>query len=215
MARTLLLIRPVLGSHEDLLFMYYEAQSFSLGLLVKQISVKRGYRVVDLPGSAAQRSAFEYSITSFEEIDLIVFLGHGSYDGSHAIGYGPSPMIDETNISLVAGKGLYFLCSHVGKALGDLAVNLYGASFFIGFRNQFHLVGGGAESIVAECALAGLEALLDGVPPAEAWIQMQLAHMHWIRQLEKRQEELDPIWSVTAAVLRENMSSCMLISGGE
>ena len=209
--KQVLLVRPVLNDHGEMKKNFFETLAFSLGLLVKQASLKTDYRILDLPAYSATRLSFEKAIADYKDVKIIVFLGHGSGCGDHILGFGLEELLNTDNIHLGEAKGLYFVCCHTAKLLGELAVRHHGARYFIGFDDKFYLVQHGSESIVGECALSGLFALMEGETPTSAWTNMQLYHTKKIEELETEQMDLDPNWFVAAGVLRSNMAACKLI----
>jgi len=204
---SVLLIRPLYGKLGDM----FEALSFSLGLLAKKAIFDAGFTVIDLAAGNATRANFEDALRRYTNIELILFLGHGSPKGYCTDSRGRESIIDEDNIPLVQDKGCFFICPHSAKGLGHIAAKY--AKFFLGYEGKFYLAGHSTESIVADCILSGLAELLKGASPNQAWTAMQMEHNRWIQELESQQERLDPNWFVTAAVLRRNMVSVKLIVG--
>lgn len=210
----ILLIRPVLNqSKYGPQRAFFEALSFSLGLVVKGIASDTNYSIIDLPGPSATRCAFEDALTRYPNIEVIVFLGHGHADGDRAMGHDGKIIIDKSNIRCGEGRGLYFVCCHAAGALGEAAASV-GARYFIGFCNKIHLVAHGTEWIVSHCVISGLAALLNGATPMDALGMMEVEFQKWIDTLETKQTDIDPEWFVAAAVLRANLAAIRLCLPG-
>jgi hypothetical protein len=213
-SKRLLLVRPVLNERQygyDAAF--FEVLVFSLGLLIKTEAAKRKYRVVDLPGDFAVKEEFALEAGIEQDLELIIFAGHGHKAGDRVMGQNAIPVIDMTNVYLTKDKGFFCLSCHCAKKLGVAAIDA-GARFFLGFSDKFYLAATETEWIVARCILSGLVAIMKGSTATQAWWSMELEFEKWIGRLEKEQSKLDPEWFLTVAILKANLSALTFIHGG-
>ncbi len=208
-SRSLLLVRPVLNSHGDPKKDIFEVSSFSLGLLIKQRSLKTNkYRVIDLALDKAKQGDIEEIIGQNDTIDFIVFLGHGVNVSEYVQGYNREKLFEiSKGLECTEGKGLYFVCCYASATLGKMAVNNFNAKFFLGFDSKVYLIRNASESIVAECLLTGLFALMDGKTIDDAYSEMLFFHLKKIEELEREQDNIDPDWFVSAGIIRKNLQA--------
>lgn len=205
----ILLVRPVLSEHNQRDRAVFEVLSYSLGLLVKRIALGKDYTVVDLSADSATRDTFEDAFRLYNNISIVIFLGHGVRDGDQALGRDSEVCIDLRNVRYGTGKNLYFVCCHAAKKLGPEAIGQR-ANCFLGFIDKVWLAPYGGEPIIAGCLLAFIEHLIEGEPPVKAWAKSQKTYTKWIKRLKKEREKLDPDWFVTVAALKWNMSKILL-----
>lgn len=86
---------------------------------------------------------------------LFVFLDHGSAD---ALAGCDGPVIDASNVALLANKVVYAIACDAAKTLGSLALKK-GVCGFLGFQQKYY-IWPSSPQVYGRCLLSGLKAMI-------------------------------------------------------
>lgn len=148
-----------------------------------------GYKTVDLKQGKATRDNVQNILKSLNP-KLVVHYGHGRKDA--LLGQSDEPLIDLTNVELLAGRITYTVSCNTAKELGK-EVAKYRRSSFVGFEGNFLL----PPSFVPlhdllpfkDSVNSFVKTLLEGKSVKEAYERSRIVWTVWARRYENE------VWS--------------------